>query len=167
MNDMGCKNLSGIKSMYVYSLACVSLKGGESECFRIECMVRQRCMMFPWLFNVFTDGMKKEGKIGIRFLEEVVDIFRGEKFELLGLTEKKLKGNGEVSWYGVNGIIACIQEMERSREGVTIMSHDLWQSAAIDFGCISSRIHWIKFKFSRVKLCVVGKIYAGILIDSP
>ena len=71
MNDMGCKNLSGIKSMYVNSLACVSLKGGESECFRIECMVRQRCMMFPWLFNVFTDGMKKEGKIGIRFLEEV------------------------------------------------------------------------------------------------
>ena len=30
--------------------------------------------------------------------EEVVDVFRKGKFELLALTETKLKGNGEVSW---------------------------------------------------------------------
>ena len=39
MCDVGGKTLSGIKSMYVNSLACVSVKGGESECFRIQCMV--------------------------------------------------------------------------------------------------------------------------------
>ena len=37
--------------------------------------------------------------------------------------------------------------MERARE--------VWHSAVIDFGCVSSRILWIKFKFSRVKVCVV------------
>ena len=48
----------------------------------------------------------------------MVDVFRGRKFELLALAETKLKRNGDASWYGVNGIIAGIQEMERAREGV-------------------------------------------------
>ena len=33
---------------------------------------------------------------------------------LLAFTEKKLKGNREISWYGVNVIIAGVQEMERA-----------------------------------------------------
>ena len=32
---------------------------------------------------------------------------------------------------------------------------DVWHSAVVDFRCVSSRILWIKFKFSRVKVCVV------------
>ena len=39
--------------------------------------------------------------------------FRKEKFELLPLTETKLKGNGEVSLCGVKGIIAGDQEPQR------------------------------------------------------
>ena len=31
----------------------------------------------------------------------------------------------------------------------------MWQSAVVDFGSVSSRILWIKFKFSRVKVFVV------------
>ena len=38
--------------------------------------------------------------------EEVVDVFKEGKFKLLALTETKLKGEREVSWCGVNGIIA-------------------------------------------------------------
>ena len=49
--------------------------------------------------------------------------------------ETKLKGNGEVSWCGVNGIIAGVQEKERAREGVAILSNDVWHSAVVDFGC--------------------------------
>ena len=66
----------------------------------------------------------------------------------------RLKGNGVV-WCGVNGIIVGVQEMERVREGVAILLNDVWHSALIYFGCVSSRILWIKFKFSRVKVCVV------------
>ena len=87
--------------------------------------------------------------------EVVVNVFREGKFELLALTETKLKGNGGISWYGVNGIIAGVQEMERPREGVAILLNDVWHSAVIDFGCVISRVLWIKFKFSRVKVCVV------------
>ena len=48
--------------------------------------------------------------------EEVVDIFKKGKFELLSLTETKLKWKGEVSWFGVNVIFAGFHEMERARE---------------------------------------------------
>ena len=48
--------------------------------------------------------------------EELVNDFRDGKFELLALTEIKLKGNGEVSWCRVNGIIDDSQEMEREEK---------------------------------------------------
>ena len=38
---------------------------------------------------------------------------------------------------------------------MAILVKDMWHSAVIDFGCVSSRIIWITFKFSRVKVCVV------------
>ena len=40
MYDVGGKLMNGIKSMYVHSLACVKVKGGESECFRINSGMR-------------------------------------------------------------------------------------------------------------------------------
>ena len=45
--DVGGKLFSGIKSMYVNSLACVRVKGGENECFRINSGVRHGCVMSP------------------------------------------------------------------------------------------------------------------------
>ena len=52
-------------------------------------------------------------------------VFRKGKFELLALKETKFKGNGELSWCGVNGIIAGVQEMERAREGVAVLLNDV------------------------------------------
>ena len=82
---------------------------------------------------------------------EEEDVFRKGKFALLALTETKLKGNGEVSRCGVNGIFASVQEMERGREGVALLLNDVWHSAVIDFGCVSSRILWIKLSFQGLK----------------
>ena len=55
----GGKLLSGIKSMYVGSSGCVKVKIGESEYFRIDNWMRHRCIMSPWLFNVYMDGVMK------------------------------------------------------------------------------------------------------------
>ena len=52
--------MSGIKSMYVDSSACVRVKGGESEWFRIDSGVRQGCIISVWLFNVYMDGVVME-----------------------------------------------------------------------------------------------------------
>ena len=65
MYDVRGKCLSGIKSMYVDSSACVRVKGGVSEQFRIDSGMRQRCIMSPWLFNLYLDGVIKEVKIGM------------------------------------------------------------------------------------------------------
>ena len=51
--------------------------------------------------------------------------------------------------------------MERFREGVAILLNDVWHSAMVDFGCASSKVLWIKFKFSRVKVCVVVVVYGS------
>ena len=87
--------------------------------------------------------------------EEVVDIFKKGKFDLQALTEKKLKREGEVSWVEVNGIISGVQEMERAREGVDVLLSDVWHSTVVKHSYVSPRIPWIKFKFSRVKVCAV------------
>ena len=65
MYCVGVKLLSEITSMYVDSLACVRIKGGESEQFRIDGVVRQGCVMSPCLFNVYMDGVMKEVKMGM------------------------------------------------------------------------------------------------------
>ena len=41
-------------------IACVRVKGGESKQFRIDCEMRQMCMISPWLFNVYMDGVMKK-----------------------------------------------------------------------------------------------------------
>ena len=63
MYDEGGKLLNSIKSMYVNSLACVRVKGDESEFFRIDSGVKQECIMSPWLFIVYMDAVMKEVKI--------------------------------------------------------------------------------------------------------
>ena len=84
MYDVGDKLLGGIKSMYVDSLSCYRVKGGESERFRIDSGVRQDCIIPPWLFIVNMVAVMKEvkmsmGKRGVRFMR------RGENGDYLAL----------------------------------------------------------------------------------
>ena len=57
--------MSGIKSLNVDSSACVRVKGCESEKFRIYNGVRQGCIISPWLFNSYMEGVIKELKMGM------------------------------------------------------------------------------------------------------
>ena len=62
-------------------------------------------------------------------------------------------------------IIAGDQDIQRARECVPVMFNDVWHSAVIDFGCVSSRIVWAKFMFSRVMVCVevgYGPLLGGL-----
>ena len=45
MYDVGGKLLNDIKNMYINNLACVCVRRGGSECFRIDGGVRQGCIM--------------------------------------------------------------------------------------------------------------------------
>ena len=67
--------MDGIRIMYINSLACVRVRGGESKRFRINSRVRQGCNTSPWLFNVYMDVVIKRVKMvverrGMRLMEE-------------------------------------------------------------------------------------------------
>ena len=73
---------------------------------------------------------------GIAKIDKVVDILRMGKFELLALTETKIKGNG----YRMNGIIEVVQQIEMARSGVAVLMNDKWHRTVTDIQCVSSRI---------------------------
>ena len=66
IGSIGKSVLNGVKSMYVNRLACVKVKGGESECFRINSGVRKKCIMSLWHLNVYVAAMMKKVKIGMK-----------------------------------------------------------------------------------------------------
>ena len=55
----------------------------------------------------------------------------------------------------VNIIFARVQEIQRARERVAVLLNDVWHNAMVKYGCVNPIILWIKFKFSRVKDCVL------------
>ncbi len=63
---VGGKLLSAVKSFYEEASACVKISGKASEHFEIKVGLRQRCVMSPWLFNIYMDGVTREakGKVG-------------------------------------------------------------------------------------------------------
>ena len=54
-----------------------------------------------------------------------------------------------------NDFCARVQEQEKSRESMKVFFNYVKYSTVAEIGYISSRTLWIKFKFSRVKVCVV------------
>ncbi len=58
---MGGKLLSAIKQ-YEASSACVKFNGETSKHLEIKVGLRQGCVMSPWLFNIYMDGVMKYEK---------------------------------------------------------------------------------------------------------
>ena len=39
--------------------------------FRIDSSIRQECIIFPWIFSAYMDGVMKEVKMGVERMEIV------------------------------------------------------------------------------------------------
>ena len=105
MYDVGVKQLGRIKSMHVNSLACVRVKEGESERFRIDSGVRrvyhvpmalQKKKKYIYIYNMDTVmvkmGMGRSGGPFVLFLFYVILVFtwvRGEKLRVGGSLERR------------------------------------------------------------------------------
>ena len=46
--------------MYVGSKVCVRAENEVSEWFPVKVVLRQGCVMSPWLFNLYIDGVVRE-----------------------------------------------------------------------------------------------------------
>ena len=54
---VGGKLLKAVQSFYVDSRSCVQVGNDVSEWFPVNVGLRQGCVMSPWLFNVYMDGV--------------------------------------------------------------------------------------------------------------
>ncbi len=52
--------MRAVKSFYEGSRACVRVGRGESAWLDVNVGLRQGCVMSPWLFNVYMDGIVRE-----------------------------------------------------------------------------------------------------------
>ena len=57
---VGGRLLEAVKSMYNGSKACVRVGNEMSDWFTVRVGLRQGCVMSPWLFNLYIDGVVRE-----------------------------------------------------------------------------------------------------------
>ena len=62
---VGGKLLKAVQSFYVDSRARVRVRNDVSELFPVNVGLRQGCVMSPWLFNVYMDGVVREVNVGV------------------------------------------------------------------------------------------------------
>ena len=63
---VGGKLLKAVQSFCVDSSSCVRVRVDVSEWFPVNVGLRQGCVMSPWLFNVYIDGVV--GEVNARVL---------------------------------------------------------------------------------------------------
>ena len=80
---VGGKLLKAVQSFYVDSTSCVRVGNDVSEWFPINVGLRQGCVMSPWLFNVYMDGVVRE--VNVRLL--------GKGLELLSANGVRIEMN--------------------------------------------------------------------------
>ena len=76
---IGGRLLEGVKSFYVNSKACVRVGNGVSEWFPVKVCLRQGCVMSPWLFNIYMDGVVRE--VNMRVMERGLSLKTNENGE--------------------------------------------------------------------------------------
>ena len=54
---VGEKLLKAVQIFYVESILCVRVGNDVSEWFPVNVWLRQGCVLPPWLFNVYMDGV--------------------------------------------------------------------------------------------------------------
>ena len=79
---VGEKLLKVVQSFYKDSRARVRVGNDASEWFPVNVGLRQGCVMSPWLFNVYMDGVVRE--VNVTLLGKGLDLLNanGGKFEI-------------------------------------------------------------------------------------
>ena len=72
---VGGKLLQAVKSLYTDSRACVRVGNETSDWFPVRVGLRQGCVMSPWLFNLYIDGVVRE--VNARVLGRGVELLDG------------------------------------------------------------------------------------------
>ena len=74
--------LKAVQSFYVDSRACVRVGNDASEWFQVNVGLRQGCVMSPWLFNVYMDGVVREVNVMVLWKGLELPSKNGCRFEI-------------------------------------------------------------------------------------
>ena len=76
------KLFKGVQSFHIDSRACDWVGNDVSKWFPINVVLRQGCVMSPWLFNVYADGVVRE--VNVRDLVKGLQLLsvKGGRFEI-------------------------------------------------------------------------------------
>ena len=79
---VGGKLLKAMQNFYVDSMECVRVGMDVSEWFPVNIGLRQGCVMSPWLFNVYMEGVARE--VNARVFGKALEIMsvNGGRFEI-------------------------------------------------------------------------------------
>ena len=79
---VGGKLLKAVQSFYIDSRACVRVRNDVSEWLPVNVGLRQGCVMSPWLFNVYIDGVVR--KVNVRVIGKGPELLsaNGGRFEI-------------------------------------------------------------------------------------
>ena len=139
---IGGRLLSAVKSFYVDSRACVRVGNQESDSFQVRIGLRQGCVMSPWLFNLFMDGVVRE-----------VNIKVGESG--LGLME----GNGGPEWK-INQVLFA------DDTALVADTEEALQQLVTEFGRVCERRKLkVNVGKSKVMRCTTGDYRGGLHIN--
>ena len=118
---VGGKWLKALESLYADSRA--SVRGGTnvSEWFPVNVGLRQGCVMSPWLFNVYMDGLVRE--VNARVLGKGLELLsvNGGRFEinqLLFADDTALVADSEQKLCGLVSEFGRVCERRKSRVNV-------------------------------------------------
>ena len=65
VNGVRGKFLEAMQRFYVDSTACVQVGNDVSDWFPVNVGLRQGCVVSPWLFNVYVDGVFREVNVKV------------------------------------------------------------------------------------------------------
>ena len=107
------------------------------------------------------DGLCRIGVWNVRGLNDeckrlnVVQIMNDRGYDVLALSETKLKGKGEIDWEGVKGIKSGIVGRERAREGVLVLLSERFWKNVREYKEVNSRIVWVRVMVNGYKWVIV------------
>ena len=130
---IGGKVLRSIMSFYDEGKACVRVGGQVSDSFEVNVGLRQGCVMSPWMFNLFIDGVVRE--VNTR---------------LIGMGVKMLEsGSGGMEWL-------LDQLLFADDTAIVAESEEQLQRLVSEFGTVCER-RKLRVNVNKSKVLVVGE----------
>ena len=104
--------IEAIKGFYLESKCCVRVDGKESDMFDVKVGLRQGCVMSPWLFNLYMDGVVRE--VNARVCERGVELVNvGEVNQRMEVEQLLFADDAALVADSKEKLVRLIREFER------------------------------------------------------